>query len=617
MQNVIFSITQSSLEISHDDAQKFPMTNGNELLIFGDLIGAVKDGKIYNRDQLLNQLVNVISIDEVEAQMRNVVGACYVIIRSARSINIYASCSSPGILFHQEGNQVHFDNSEKQIFKRFGRREDLDEDEMLTSIVSHQILLRNPFSSIFRSITRIPGGGKLSFEEGRIKEDLFIMDAKGDPKSKKDYQEFKFLLEGTLQLILDYHKEDEVIVLKSGGIDSAVLLAALKRTDIPCVHLPYGGYNDINVQLAKSIVKYNHNPFGIGEIQNQVDIEALQNLAFAGLGTIAGPQYLKTRLKLGSDDGREVIALSGQNIDTLYHVDTFAPSSLDIGFIRTLKVFKTMSQRIQFSKIFLKRTRPSIWLRCWPFKVANVNFRRKFKDYLLSISLPSREHAEPFHNEEFPEYKEDIRGIFQKTKKSKLFEPLVNLFSRRLSSNLENLSSHEKIHLIKTLRWCRTVHNVPANYQNIEVASNIQRIIPYTQGPLVNFFLHYELSLSEMFKIKEISHKYFKATFGKPHRYFVRKLGNPLLRYLRERRTYRKSMDHQKFSPSFEILRELYDPNEIDFGKIVQNPNISAYMEMMRKRLKNSDSYKWDKSEVMEMCRFVNLSLLLQSVLRD
>ena len=100
--------------------------------------------------------------------------------------------------------------------------------------------------------------------------------------------------------------------------------------------------------------------------------------------------------------------------------------------------------------------------------------------------------------------------------------PFINLITSKANSdNIEKLPVRLKNHYIRVLRFIRTVQNVTTMYHNLSKIENRVRILPYNEGPLVEYFLNYTLTLTDTIKIKRILHKYFEKNLGLTHQSFV------------------------------------------------------------------------------------------------
>jgi hypothetical protein len=63
---------------------------------------------------------------------------------------------------------------------------------------------------------------------------------------------------------------------------------------------------------------------------------------------------------------------------------------------------------------------------------------------------------------------------------------------------------------VKDIKWLRFVINTRLLYSNYETFSKVRILTPYSEGPMVNFFYNYKLSLKEVFFIKDLQNYVFK-----------------------------------------------------------------------------------------------------------
>ena len=128
---------------------------------------------------------------------------------------------------------------------------------------------------------------------------------------------------------------------------------------------------------------------------------------------------------------------------------------------------------------------------------------------MSSVSIPISEHVIPL-KEKINKDDSKINSIIKKNKYKNIFLPVYEYIEACQKELLTNSSSLQKLSLIKIFRWYRTINNVPINYHNLQIGEDLNRVIPFTEGPIVNFFLRRNISFSEMFYIKKIFYKYFK-----------------------------------------------------------------------------------------------------------
>ena len=93
-----------------------------------------------------------------------------------------------------------------------------------------------PFSTPFKNIKRVIGGCQLIIDKSlNINNNFYLMKTKSEieleSKNEKSYEDFSYLLEGTVKLISNYYNKD-LFLAKSGGIDSSAILAGLVKQNI-------------------------------------------------------------------------------------------------------------------------------------------------------------------------------------------------------------------------------------------------------------------------------------------------------------------------------------------------------------------------------------------------
>jgi len=619
MDQFSFRISKSENELTlPEGVGELYESEGRSIWVAGELLGGIFKSDVLSKEQLIKSIEGLEDNCSANELIASVVGDAYIIVKSKSLFELYVSMSAPALYYSvDDKGDMYFSNMEKDIYQKSGSLDTLDENEVIAGIVSHQILLRTPFHSLFNNIERLIGGSKLTMDSESINRDIYFLDnisTRNKSWSRKK-KEFKFLIENTMKLIKE-QSLDEVVLFKSGGIDSAVLLSSFDKKDqLDCYHLPYFGMEDNSVKLAQSIVKDFGQKLYMGEIQNQADLDKLREGGKSGLGTILGPQYLLTHLKLGS--GKKLNAISGQNLDTLYYVDTFSPGSINVGLKGFLFALKKLPKRIFFHKSFHDR---KWWLRYFPFSVPSSKLNRSFKDFLESLSTPHNEHGILFEKDEFPKELDFIGQSYETTKIDHLFKPYLEILDRKGISDIEEISTEMKMILVKGLRWCRTIHNVPTNYQNLEQSQSIRRIIPFTTGPLATFFLGYQLSMREMFSLKRLCHQYFESQARRSHASYVKSLGVEGVFKLiwRLRILKRETVPVKKdFHKELVILNQLIGNDEDILLNAMKGEEQMKFMRWGYDRLRNNHDFDWDQKMVMLTCRFVNMHILMSEILKN
>jgi hypothetical protein len=629
MEIVNFSI-DTSLNVKSEKSFDFSIKNSkNSIHILGEIIGAILDDTIYDDEGVRNYLEEHIDdLNSIEKLVRNSIGSFYAIITNKKKIHLLCSYTSPGLLYTKEGHVIHFSNTEKEIFERFGKLSCLNEEILLTTITSHQILLRPPFITIFDNISRLPSATALIVDSNlNVELDIQLINEIPDssykcPSINDSVKQFAFLLENTMRLIVSYYKKNNknLELAFSGGVDSSILMVALKKTDLDfnSRHFAYNGIDHQEVIIAKRIAKELNAKLFIQEKTTNPNLKDIINLSVSGLGTNVTPYQLTIDVSSKAFGYEKTLnMISGQNADTVYHVDTFAPNSSTSTPVKFLRTISKLNYRIMYSDLILNSNKAKWFLRLWPFSVKQKNLNPDLNEFLSSVSIPMDEHVVPL-KEKIDQNDSKIKNIVKQNKHRNIFLAVRDNFMHK-QELLNNPNSLQKLSVIKVFRWYRTVNNVPINYHNLHIGQNIDRVLPFTSGPLTNFFLKRSLSLSEMFFVKRIFYKYFKKEVGKKYSYFCKNssthtfillfkfLYTKFSMLLERKSTLETTRD---YSEELSILNKIRLHDKKVLLDHVSNKEIRSYFDSLYKILELSPS-NIKRNEMMALCRLINLENML------
>ena len=264
-----------------------------------------------------------------------------------------------------------------------------------------------------------------------------------------------------------------LFVAKSGGIDSCCLALAYSKYNPngKLIHIPYFGKTTTGYKTSKEIAKILELKIDLAE-----SYKSNSNLN-PGLGVSVGPEYEKVGLNYLADKYDPVNIITGQNLDSLYFIDSFAPSSNERGFVRKMKILASFPKRFVFSIHFIRFV-----------KFVSSTFFKNFADRYFGTFLNGfNEHRAPFFDKDLK-----FKSKFQ------------SLFSSRENSYIE-LISEKKVDLnvkLRSLKFLKFVQNTHRNYYNLKIKNKINRLSPFSEGPFVRFFINYELKLRDSFFIK-------------------------------------------------------------------------------------------------------------------
>ena len=166
---------------------------------------------------------------------------------------------------------------------------------------------------------------------------------------------------------------------------------------------------------------------------NISDEKFLKESSMSGFGSLPGMQYIGAGNRVDYLDSKvnSINVISGQNADTLLHIDTFAPASSVIGYKRFIANKKSRKYRYIYSNSNLK----------------TVKSYSDFEKILINISSGLTEH------EAFDEEKNDneIEKILREHKIKYSFEPIAEILNRKYGCEQEynNLELDYRIFSLK------------------------------------------------------------------------------------------------------------------------------------------------------------------------
>lgn len=414
------------------------------------------------------------------------------------STTFYSSFSSEGLFFCINNLNIKFSRNEGEIFKLTENDIfDFDESELLSNMTLNSIFCRSPFKTFLNDVHKVPAAAisSIDYETKQIKNDFCFV--KESPSKENREEVFAEILNKVLKLYVSYFGNN-IYLFFSGGVDSSLLMANFKKfkNNIRSIFIPYHGKKSRTTYLAIFLSKILRSKLQIAEM-NINDIGFLKESSLSGFGAIPGMQYIGAGNRLDYLDLKTdcINVISGQNADTLLHVDTFSPASSVIGYKRFIKNIKSRKQRYIYSNSNLK-------------KIESFN---DFKKLLMNVSSGLVEHEEL----NLKKQDNEIQKILREHKIKHGFEPIAKIFDKKykVEQEFNNLELDYRIFFIKIMRWYRSVQNVPTNYFNLSKASKVNRLIPYTEGPLANFFINLTiLPIDNYFEKRIIYKQFFRLT---------------------------------------------------------------------------------------------------------
>ena len=487
-------------------------TSGSKTIyIIGDLIGLVGLSLNLNSIETKNYIKKIFLRTDFQENFQKIVpfivGPCnFLSIEENLSTTFYSSFSSGGLFFCINNSNIKFSRNESEIFKLTDNAIlDIDESELLSNMTLNTIFCRSPFKTFLNDVHRVPAAAisVIDYETKKINNDFCFVK---ESLSKENRDEaFAEILNKVLKLYAS-HFGNNIYLFFSGGIDSSLLMANFKKikNNIRSIFIPYHGKKSRTTYLATFLSKMLRSKFQIADM-NINDIGFIKESSMSGFGALPGMQYLGAGNRVDYLDIKadHINVISGQNADTLLHIDTFSPASSVIGYKRFFKNKKSRKLRYIYSNSNLKY----------------IESFNDFKKLLMHVSSGLVEHEEL----NLKKQDDEIQKIIRDHKIKHGYEPIAKIFDKKYKFEQEynNLELDYRIFFIKIMRWYRSVQNVPTNYFNLSKASKVNRFIPYTEGPLANFFINLSILPIDNYFEKRIIYKQFFRLTGFYYRFLI------------------------------------------------------------------------------------------------
>ena len=301
-------------------------------------------------------------------------------------------------------------------------------------------------------------------------------------------------------------RKSKVHVSFSGGVDSTFLLINFKNALCVNNHGHYIKRDKIaELKIAKEIAKITKSKINFVDPHKSFSLLDVKKRAAIGLSTLNGIHYMKHSFQSSPfkiDDLVERLILTGQNSDTMFHIDTFAASSFTTGIIRFLKMSSGLFARLKTTIIYYKYLLTLRLFNNKNFIPKNIN-----KTFIYLSEHGSIDNSlSPSINKIIFDYKyENYVLPFESWLKNEFYPYL----SDKLLNNSEKINQAARI-----ARWLRTIGNFHQQYQNISTFEKTIICTPFSEGPIASELLTYKLGLIDIFKPKIFLHNFIKKNLG-------------------------------------------------------------------------------------------------------
>ena len=510
--------------------------NSKKYCIIGNFGKFIIKDKIFDIDQIEN-LINEINI---ETLICNSVGK-FLILDKVNE-RIFLSFSFGSIYFLK--NTI-FANYEKDLFKFVKKRKIHD---LNFSLNSHRNISPYPLNGFIEGIKRLPPG---FCYEIKNKNYHFIQSS-----NKKIYKaSFKEYV-GILEIIFSIYKKEykkSFELAFSGGMDSTVLFIMLIKNKIPFQAYHNIGNNhhqDIAYLLCESFCKKYKIKLTLRHKKKLNYNELLKELSFFYFFHFK----LNQLNKLSYPNKKNYIV--GQNLDTLYYIDTFSPNTYRLLHKRYFGILTSVHLRFMNTETYIKLQ--NIFL-----KLLSKNLNSFYNKRYLNIWCSIDEHTHSFSK---------LNLKFVKRKKSFKNEILPFLSKKNDSvSVLQNF---------KTIKFLRFVINTNTLYEAYQEHYNCNIITPYSESLMHSYFFNRNIKFYEIFYIKYLQDLIFIKFKKINFHYFqiVLKIKSKILTIFNKRILPKKKIS--RMDNNLKLIKE-----------IAKKQNIKLPKKMHQKVFDNEDLY--------------------------
>ncbi len=481
--------------------------------IVGDLLGQLNNqGFILSegvdtKKKLMNQIINLEDLEKLD--IINYIGN-FTIILLLEDINILQVLTSfagysPYVTRVESFNKLQIDFDENLFLKK--NKEKINPSILSMISCSHQLVVRFPTSFFgINSIYRNPAGHVSSF-------DLNTQNVKLKPLIKGcakdiDHAILGRTLSNILKIYCNFYKND-IGLLFSGGLDSSCLAAALCSQNLllPFYHIDYKGDFSARSRVAcyistllgspsQHLPKY-RTPLFTEEIMRNLSLSfmSVPNQMYIGMPVdkdlYSMPKYL----------------ITGQGADSIYVIDSFAPSTEMIGEKRIQYIINTVQNRLNINE---KRALSNLSIDS-----LDVNFFAGLQHNKLFLDLINKQCSSLDEHVNYTASDEQIKHPFAEMRKVLIADEIIKLIPELHTSN-------SILEAFRYIKWMRSLVNVQQNYMNMAQVQNIFRLTPFLEGPMVNLFFSYNIREIESIYIKDHLERLFSClTNGYSHRLLV------------------------------------------------------------------------------------------------
>lgn len=496
--------------------------------VLGEYLGSIYGSDIIIGLKGLRRILNDMNDDQgLISLMRCSVGKFSILIEDNDNVKVITSPGGSGLFYTRLNDEVYFTNKEKEIYK-YGNNDRINDYEVLHLLVSSGAL-RSPYGTIFENIQAMPGGHIVEIGcDLNIQRKCYLKrndsefgNHTGGYTYEKKYSEFVRLLESTCSIIENATDGSKKVVNLSGGVDSAAILRSFVKAGSDVCALT-GGKNETVINVSKAICDL----AGVENVMIGMDgypprsddeVEFAKYFYSNNISRTPMAFFYKYNTALAEVGYGGADVIHGQNMDSAYVIDGFRPCFGSTGLGYYHRILRTIPKRLRFTKTWMMPLLNDVGSNILS-KITKRSQKYSFTpyDYLLSMIAPSYEHVVPLINDPYmPDECSELERGYVRFKEETVLHPIIGTKSEFASDIKNGLSVQYFNHLVRLVKYVRFIQGAirakSAEYRSLGL--NIH--MPSSEGPLLNYFMQYQLNIMDALSPKRMLYRYFKSEYGK------------------------------------------------------------------------------------------------------
>ena len=312
------------------------------IAVYGKFIDIFIDNKVYE----IKSLPILLQKYNVETIITNSVGSFFLIEENKQNTIIYNSFGNSSLFFKIKKNIILLAESEKKILDK---KTKYDFKNYIFFIKSHRHIGLNPFKDISFKNNRLPSGYSCTINSSNINYSSIIK--KNNYLYLDNKENYLKILTKILKIYKKRYKNLELAI--SGGMDSVVLFLILSKNKTNfSTYFSMGDGEPIPDAISNLMINYLCKKYKKKNILKKPIFkdfkyfkkELMHHYSFHFMTNQINKNLFLTKKNF----------IVGQNLDTLYYNDTFAPNTWIINLRKIFIILKTSHLRFISTNFFFQ-----------------------------------------------------------------------------------------------------------------------------------------------------------------------------------------------------------------------------------------------------------------------